>query len=71
MRKAVHRENHLADPLPNWTPTSGGNQLPSRATLQQSQQDSSADAESIDSGDVIHGTMPRPWENNERLLTID
>jgi hypothetical protein len=71
MRKDVHRETYLADPLPDWTPASGGNQLRSLATPQHLQQNSSTDAESISSGDVIHGIILKPKPNNERLLTIE
>jgi hypothetical protein len=71
MRKVVHHETSLADPSPNWTPSSDGNQLRSLATPQHLQQNSSTDAESISSGDVIHGIILRFKQNNERLLTIE
>ena len=72
MRKQVPQQSLLAAaPLPDWTPASVGDQLPPRARPQYLQQDSSPDAESQDSADVIHGMIPRPKQNNERLLTID
>jgi hypothetical protein len=60
MRKQVPQQSNLADPSPDWTTASVGDQLPPRARPQYLQQDSSTDAESQDSGDVIHGMTPRP-----------
>jgi len=59
MRKEVQPQNHLTDPLPNGTPASAGTQLPPRATPRQEQLDSSTEAESTSSGDVIHGMSQR------------
>jgi hypothetical protein len=71
MRKQVPQQNQLADPLPDWTPAGVGDQLPPRARPQYLQQDSSTDAESTSSVDVIHGMIPKPKQNNEQLLTMD
>jgi hypothetical protein len=61
MRKQVPQQSLLAAaPLPDWTPASVGDQLPPRARPQYLQQDSSPDAESQDSADVIHGMIPEP-----------